>query len=209
MKDDLSAEAIQRAMRNTQSHYEEHAQTVIEKTIKLDISHIYVPFLTRLPPKSHILDAGCGSGRDSLFFIQQGHTVIAIDISAQMVEHAATLIQQPVLRLALQQLTFTDQFDGIWASQSLLHVPRSEIDDVMSRLSRALKIGGLLYASFMVGDRETTRGGLFFNDYTEERLELTLQKQPELSLIECWQAGDPPPAQRNVQWLHALVEKRS
>jgi hypothetical protein len=57
-----------------------------------------------------------------------------------------------------------EPFDGIWASESLLHVPRRQIDEVLERLARMLRSGGVLYASFRLGTGEGLRGEVFFND---------------------------------------------
>ncbi len=60
-------------------------------------------------------------------------------------------------------------YDGIWASASLLHVKEADLKDVMSRLKRLLKAGGILYASFKEGNFERIKDGRFFHDMTEEK----------------------------------------
>jgi SAM-dependent methyltransferase len=55
---------------------------------------VYEPFLTLLPDNSHILDAGCGSGRDSLYFLQNGYKVKASKLISKKVGVKLTLDEQ-------------------------------------------------------------------------------------------------------------------
>ena len=50
----------------TQSYYDVHAKEYAALTVKADMSPAYDRFLAYLPAGAAILDAGCGSGRDSL-----------------------------------------------------------------------------------------------------------------------------------------------
>src|ERR687885_194185 len=134
--------------------YNEHAQDFYHRTVNVDMRELYAPFLALLPAGAHILDAGCGSGRDSLYFKQHGYQVTALDASAELVKLSSQLLQQPVLHLTFQEVDFDERFDGIWACASLLHVPRIEIDDVLRRLTKALKPGAILFTSFKNGNTE-------------------------------------------------------
>jgi hypothetical protein len=40
-------------------------------------------------------------------------------------------------------MNFENEFDGIWASASLLHIPRDEISNVLTRIAKALKENGM------------------------------------------------------------------
>jgi 2-polyprenyl-3-methyl-5-hydroxy-6-metoxy-1,4-benzoquinol methylase len=137
-----------------------------------------------LPPNAHILDAGCGSGRDSKAFTSMGFRVTAIDASEEMVSLASQYSGLPVKLLRFQDLDFNEEFDAIWACASLLHVPRAEIDDVLTRLANAPKSGGIMYMSFKHGLRERTKNGRFFNDYTEESLHRQLARHPQLPILK-------------------------
>ena len=189
------------------AHYEANAQTAFDRSHAEDLHAFYSPFLALLPAGARILDAGCGSGRDSLAFLALGYAVTAFDGAAAMAEMAARHIRRPVLRLRFQDVNFNAEFDGVWASRSLLHVARREMPGVLGRLTRALKPGGVLYASFMLGDGERRRGGVFFNDYTEEALEQELATVADLALLRLWRTADPPPSRPGVTWLHALVRR--
>jgi SAM-dependent methyltransferase len=86
------------------------------------VSALYIAFLREIPEGGAILDAGCGSGRDSLAFLRRGYRVVLIDASREMVAAATKHTGQQALFLRFDEIDFTDEFDGIWAYGSLLHV---------------------------------------------------------------------------------------
>lgn len=189
----------------TQNYYEENAQAVFERTLQGSPSHEWARlFLESISPDGHIMDAGCASGRDSRYFLEQGYRVTAIDASAALCKLAEVYIGQPVLCLRFEELSFESCFDGIWASLSLLHVPRQDFPDVLQRLYRALKPGGVLYATFYYGDGELRRGNVFFNDYDEVSFGEALASCPGFKPVRFWQSPGFRPG-RFV--FHALVTK--
>ena len=192
----------------TLSYYEANAERFVENTRDIDMDSIYEPFLSLLSPGAHVLDAGCGSGRDSRAFLERGYEVTALDASEAMVELASHHIGRPVLHLSFDQVRFREHFDGVWASASLLHVPRHSIAKVLERLVIALKVGGVMYASFKYGEGETIRDGRLFNDYDERSLRDLLRSRPDLVPLEVWRTTDLRPDRNDVTWLDVLLRKR-
>lgn len=186
-------------------YYEEQAQRFCADTQVLDMSMLYERYLRHLTPDARILDAGCGSGRDSLHFLERGYDVVAFDAALAMVEYATKLIGQPVLRLTFDELAFEEEFDGIWACASLLHVPHEEMPDVLTRLAHALKSSGILYASFKYGEGETFRHGRLFNDYTEDSFQMLIDEHSQFELIEMWRTVDIRPERTDSQWLNVIL----
>ena len=190
---------------STTEYYERNARTYYDQTVNLDISSRYNPFLKLLPANGKILDAGCGSGRDSLFFKQQGYDVVSFDISNELVEFASRLTEQKVLHMSFGDLDFENEFHGIWASASLLHIPQEEMDDVLEKLSSALKNNGVLYASFKYGDTERTDGDRYFNDYNEEKLNLLMNRHKNLKIEDIWVTEDIRAERKNEYWMNVLL----
>ena len=124
---------------------------VLRKARSPDMGKLYEPFLQHLKPGAKILDAGCGSGRDSLFFKNHGFQVTAFDASEEMVKLASQLLGQRVLHMSFEDLDLPETYDGIWACASLLHVKRAELRNVIARLTQHLNTGGMLYVSFKYG----------------------------------------------------------
>ena len=79
-----------------------------------------------------ILDLGCGSGRDSLAFYEQGFDVTPLDASEEMCKLAEIHTGLEVLNMAYEDMEFDEVFDGVWGNEALIHVPEDEIDSVMA-----------------------------------------------------------------------------
>ena len=161
------------------------------------------------PQPEKILDAGCGSGRDSKFFLEKGFSVVAFDNSPNMVRHSAEYTGQEVLLMSFDDIEFKNNFDGIWACASVLHVPENNISTVLSKLTDALKDSGIIYTSFKYGENEGIRNGRFFADYTEERFDQLLAVIPKLELIQYWKTSDLRPGRSEENWLNILLKKIS
>ena len=150
-------------------YYDTHSQEFFNRTFNVDHSPLYEVFLQSIPQGGHILDAGCGSGRDSLAFINKGYTVTSMDASLEMCKLASAHTGQEVILKEFQQIEWKNKFDGIWAFASLLHVSRDEIQGTLGILKNALKPGGLMLISFKQGTGERVdKEGRFYNDYDEE-----------------------------------------
>jgi len=191
----------------TLSYYEANAERFFENTRDLVMDTIYAPFLSLLPPGAHILDAGCGSGRDSRAFLERGYEVTALDASEAMVELASQHIGRSVLHMSFDQVQFRERFDGIWACASLLHVPKRRLPTVLERLSIALKVGGVMYASFKYGEAEVVRDGRLFSDYNEDSFRRLLETRPEMELISLWRTMGLRPERNDTVWLNVLLKK--
>jgi len=172
-----------------------------------DMGPIHEPFLALVPAGGHILDAGCGPGRDLRAFLKRGYRVTAFDASAEMAQLASAYAGVGVAVGALQDLAFENAFDGIWACASLLHLPRAEMGDVVRRFTRALRPCGVWYLSFKRGEAEEIRGGRFYSDYTVERLAELLARHHDLVVVRSWQTSDMRAGREGEVWVNALVRK--
>jgi hypothetical protein len=122
---------------------------------------------------------------------------------------AKKLTGQTVRVMRFQDLDESERYDGVWACASLLHVPTSEMDDVIHRLARSLKPGGILYITLKSGDgEEVDSNGRLFNFYTPRRLRETLAQQPLLEVINTWQRADTRAGFEDQQWTHGLARRR-
>jgi SAM-dependent methyltransferase len=191
----------------TVDYYDRNAEQFYRETVNVNMEELYTRFLAYVPEGSSILDAGCGSGRDSLYFLRRGYKVTAFDASNELVALSSQLTGLPVLHLRFQDVEFDHDFDGIWACASLLHVPRAEIDDALARLTRAMKPGGVLYASFKYGDSEWEKDGRFFNSYDEASFNGLLAGHHQLELLQRWVSEDVRRGRYKEPWLNVLLRR--
>ncbi|SET31863.1 class I SAM-dependent methyltransferase [Thorsellia anophelis] len=194
---------------NTNEYYEKHASIFTNATFNVDVSDLRSEFLTYILPKGHILDAGCGSGRDALAFIQNGFMVTAFDASPSIASIASENIGQKVLCHTFENMDYDIKFDGIWACASLLHVPRIKLNEIFIKLADALKDTGILYLSFKYGTSERfDNHGRYFNDLNENALEVFVSKSERLEIIKTWITSDKRADRANELWLNALICKK-
>ena len=109
-------------------------------------------FLAQLPPGASILELGCGAGGDTAEMLARGFEVRATDGSPEMAVVASKHLGRTVETLLFHDLDEVDAYDAVWANACLLHVPRTELADVLARIWRALKAEGVFYASYKEGD---------------------------------------------------------
>ncbi|MBW4540670.1 MAG: class I SAM-dependent methyltransferase [Myxacorys chilensis ATA2-1-KO14] len=191
----------------TIDYYNRQALAFFEQTVDLDMQELYQPFLSWLAPGSHILDAGCGSGRDTKAFLDLGYQVSAIDASEAMVQLSSEFTGRTTLLMTFEGMAFENCFDGAWACASLLHVSSNQIHSVFQRFERALKPNGMWYLSFKLGNGERWYEGRFFNDFDEARLGEAMSAHPHLNIVDLWQTEDRRHRSQG-RWLNALVTKR-
>lgn len=172
--------------RQVLAYYDQTADTFVRTTGAADMSEQHERFLRYLAPGARILDAGCGSGRDSEAFLRRGYEVNAFDGSAELVKHAARRTGLPVQHLTFSEFEEPIGYDGIWACASLLHLDDAGFRDALDRLIRALRPAGVLFVSVKQGEglRELPDGRVF-NDFTVERL-VALPEFEALRVQESW-----------------------
>lgn len=196
-------------MNETLHYYNDHAQAYVDDTVHLDMGRLHAMFQRYVKPGAAILDFGCGSGRDIKYFSGLGYRVDAIDGSEELCRIASEYSGQPVRHMLFQELEAIEQYDGIWACSSILHVPKPELPDVLSRIHRALVPGGYLYTSFKYGDFSGTRNGRYFSYFTVESLAALLTGIPGLAIVETTVTTDVRPGREEETWLNVILQKRA
>lgn len=188
-------------------YYEVHGDAYAAVTLYADVGALYQEFEKCLSIGSRILDLGCGSGRDSRYFASQGYDVIAVDPSSRMCAITEANAAVPVYTMRAEELSFENEFDAVWACASLLHVPRVNQVSALQRISRALKPGGVLYASWKYGTQDRCVNGRFFTDMDESTFQAVLAQVQGFERIKSWISVDVRPDQKEQKWLNVLVKK--
>ncbi len=194
-------------MNKTIEYYDQNAEEFISGTINADMSECRERFLKHVKPGGKILDAGCGSGRDSLAFMNAGFQIDAFDASQEICRRASALLGIPVECKRFEEITGESEYDGIWACASLLHVSEKALPDVMNRLVSLLKPDGVIYASFKEGNGERMRGGRFFLDMTEEGGR-NLFEAADLDVLELFINRDVRQNRADESWVNIIGKKR-
>ena len=127
---------------NTIEDYEAH-------TRNLGLLEALNKFANYVEAKGKVLDLGCGWGRDAHLFYEKGFEVYGVDLSEKMINRARELYTGISFEIQdIRNLNFENEsFDGIWASACLLHIPKSDLIDVLRNLHKILKPGGHIFVS--------------------------------------------------------------
>ena len=141
----------------TLEYYNRHAAEFWEGTRNHDVKQNIETLLRHLraTPPFHILDFGCGPGRDLAAFRALGHAPVGLEgsppLAAMARAHSGCEVwEQDFLALQLP----AGRFDGIFANASLFHVPSRELPRVLGELRAALKPDGVLFSSNPRGNNE-------------------------------------------------------
>ena len=119
----------------TIEYYNENAKQFVETTANVEFHHMQNRFLDKLKDSAFILDFGCGSGRDTKYFLEQGYQVNAIDGSEELCKLASELTGIEVKHMYFQEISEVEKYDGIWACSSILHLNHDDLEDVMKKMS--------------------------------------------------------------------------
>ncbi|MBD3676887.1 MAG: class I SAM-dependent methyltransferase [Rhodobacteraceae bacterium] len=128
-------------------------------------------FLALLPPASRVLDLGCGPGFDAARIAEAGHDVLAVDGAAGMVARAAQHGDITVRQATFDDIPDLGQFEGVWASFSLLHAPKAVFPRHLRALHVACRPGSPLGLGMKTGSGEgEDHLGRFYSYYSEADL---------------------------------------
>lgn len=193
----------------TLNYYNKNATEFVSNTRNVDFTTTQNTFIKYLPQGSTILDFGCGSGRDTKYFLDQGFLVDAIDGSSELCKLATAYTGIEVTCMQFQDMEVLDKYSGIWACSSILHLPIDELKIVLSKLAAALKRDGILYTSFKYGDFEGYRDERYFIDMTEEKFKKLLDEIQVFDVEKIWITSDVRPGRDDEKWLNVIVRKKS
>ena len=195
-------------LNKTINYYDINAKEFVEGTLNVDFKVTQDKFINKLPAKGYILDFGCGSGRDTKYFLAKDFNVDAIDGSIELCKIASEYTNIKVRHMYFNELSVVNKYDGIWACSSILHLSLDDLVDVFKRMSKALKDEGIIYTSFKYGDFSGERNGRFFTDMTEDSFAKLIANVENLKVEEQWITADVRPQRGNEKWLNLILRKK-
>ena len=154
----------------TLSYYVDEAP-VYAASGKGGVNRFLHAFIEHLSKGARILDLGCGGGRDSKEMLRLGFDVVSWDASPEIALQAERYISRRVFVKRFEELNVEAEFDAIWASASLLHVPVKSLPEILSRVHTALKPNGMHFANYKSGGVEGRDNvGRYFNFLSKEQM---------------------------------------
>ena len=185
----------------TISYYNQNALEYFVKTVNVPMQNLYDKFEIYLKSGDKILDLGCGSGRDSKYFLSKGYDVVSVDGSIEICRLAEKYIGKYVRNIFFDELDYVNEFDAVWASASLLHVDSKDMKDVLYRIKSALKKNGLMYASWKYGQGEKVDSLRYYVDFDEYAIKKILSIV-SIEIQSIWITEDK--LLRGCKWLNVI-----
>lgn len=188
--------------------YDTNASLFIESWMSADMKGEYEEFEKLIKQGGSILDGGCGSGRDSLYFLQKGYDVTAFDPSDEMIKYASQFTGLNVKKLRWEDLADKDKYDAVWASASLYHVNRADMNAVFDKIADALKDNGILFASYRDRPDDFEEGGRKFTSFDKNTFSKFVQENGKFDIISIKERKDSRKGKEDEIWLFAFLKKK-
>jgi 2-polyprenyl-3-methyl-5-hydroxy-6-metoxy-1,4-benzoquinol methylase len=170
---------------------------------------LYQKFLNYLPEKSSILDAGCGAGWDTKFFLSNGYFVTALDASLKLLELVET--HKNLTKINSDFLDFKSEtiFEGIWASFSLQHLPKKNFKPALKLLKNSLSETGFFYIGIHEGNKEIRDTlGRYYSYYAESEIREIIQSL-NLKIFSLDKLESKSFDGKKINTMHLLIEKNN
>lgn len=194
----------------TNKYYDEHGRSWASGHQDQNFWADALKEFSKLLPKGKIIEIGSGGGRDAEMLISMGYDYIGTDVSQTLLEVAQE--NNPGARFVYQsvyELNFpNEKFDGFWTAATLLHIPKSRIDEALQSIKNVLKDDAVGFISLKEGEREEIvdqyEGKRFFAFYSMEEFEEVLKRN---NFEVLWKLRQP--VSENTIWLQFIVRNRS
>lgn len=190
------------------NYYNNNAKDFINNTFHVSMEALIREFLFFVPDGGKILDLGCGSGRDSLYFMNNGYDIFAIDGSEEMVAHTKKYIGDRVQLATFESYNTEQTFDGIWALASLLHVDRENIEGIIRKYSSLLNDKGVFFMSFKNREEDYRKDGRFFTCFTEDGLVGLIGDIQDIELVKVMHTVDVREDRPDEKWISVIVRRK-
>ena len=193
--------------KQTIEFYNENAQKYSSYSYEHEKGELYQKFLNYLPGKGSILDAGCGAGWDTKFFLKNGYTVTALDASVKLLEVIET--HKNLEKIESDFLNFKSNkiFDGIWASFSLQHLPKSDFKPALKLLKNSLSETGFFYIGIHEGNKEIRDTlGRYYSYYGESEISGIIQSL-NLKIFSLDKLESKSFDGKKINTMHLLIKK--
>ena len=148
---------------------------------------IYEEFEKELPEGATILDLGAGTGRTYSYFSKKGYNYIGLDFSPKMRDEAFK-IHGEFPYILDDMVNIKDYFkdnsvDAVFAVYSLFHLPKEDLQKLLSDIYDILKKGGIFLFSYQVGSGEEFADEPYLGEEGKNALYMSYQTDDEMDSI--------------------------
>jgi len=153
-------------------YYSRYAKDYHAETFAIDPTPFLQPITRFVKPPAKILDIGCASGRDLLWFKKRGYSVLGLERVPAFVEMARNNVSCEVIEADFQFFDFkTLSVDAAVLIGALVHLDRYKFVDALKRISQSVRQTGFLLLSIKAGAGfESRENGRIFYLWDDEEI---------------------------------------
>jgi len=166
----------------------------------------------KLTGVGHLLDVGCGPGRDVRFFVELGYNVTGVDLSEEMLKMARIEVPEAeFFRTNIINLKLDKQFDSIMCNAVMHTVPKKYVENILTNFYALLKDEGWLLVETEEGEGESMEYDKRYNVnkyrayFTETEFVEHLTKAG--FVVKDSQIVNSPNKTKPRKWMHFICQK--
>ena len=166
--------------------YEQNHQQYFESTVDIDPTVFLTPLTGFLKPRATILDIGCGSGRDLLWFRERGFQPTGFEGAPALARLAEDHSGCPVIVGDFSSYDFASHsFDALVFVGSLVHQSKERLPSIFAATLLALNPGGHILITMKEGrGTASAPDGRHFTLWSRKELEAVFAALG-LTVLEC------------------------
>jgi SAM-dependent methyltransferase len=138
-----------------------------------------------------ILELGCGSGKDAKYFVDHGFSMTCIDLSEEFIEICKGKGLNTFVLDYYELESLQEKFDCVYAQNSLLHVPKKDLELILSKINNCLLPDGIFYLGVFGGidsegiyEEDFYDPPRYFSSYTDQSIKEVTDKYFSLMHFE-------------------------
>lgn len=148
---------------------------------------------------------GSGSGRDAYYFQKHGYQVTALEPSKNLCREIRKVFSGEIVCSDIQNYQPMEQYDGIWACASLLHLQEKEVLRFFEKMDLYLNDDGVVYIPGKNGiPTGKAEDGRFFLEFSEQLIDKILTVNKQLKLEQLWYTEDVS-GRKEFRWMNAIL----
>ncbi|MBN1931940.1 MAG: class I SAM-dependent methyltransferase [Desulfobacterales bacterium] len=191
-----------------EDYYQSHFHEYHDQTFNVDPSSFLEPLANQLEPGASVLDVGCASGRDLLWFKNRGFKVSGIERAPELARLARQNAGCEVIESDFEHFDFSGfQVDAIVLVGAMVHVPHEKMEQVLSSIFTALRCGGFVLLTLKEGEHmKTSQDGRIFYLWNQSDLE-NIFKRLGFVIVEL--SRQVSKIRQEDVWLGYVLRKKS
>jgi len=208
---DLEQDRMARSGPSGTEGYSDEVDALVQQYESISFTDIHAPIMHLVPHSpARVLDIGAGTGRDATGFAALGHSVTAVEPTAELLTRAIELHASPRIEWlddSLPELSLLfgrcETFDVVMLTAVWMHLDEQQRQRAMPRVAALVRPGGAMMILLRHGP--VPKGRRMFNVTAAETIELA--QAQAMTCVQHLEVGDGLLKRRGVTWDRLAFRK--